>query len=169
MRRRGYDCLRSLTQLNVKWRRGNRIGRIATPVEIRDSDLNGVKIVSLFKRRTVMDCHLARAIAMNAPAILNLGITAIQFSSIHRYSRMPRSRRLSRHNLGLAIDIWSFRTKSGRTLVVARDFRRSRTLHKFIRLMRKTKMFRSILYPGNDRHHRNHFHLEAKMWVTRRW
>jgi len=169
MARRGFECLRSLTQLNVKWRRANRIGRIATPVEIRDANLAGVKIVSVFTRRTVMDCHLARAFAMHAKEILALGITEIHYSSIHRHSHIPRSRRLSRHNLGLAVDIRSMGTKKGKTLVVVKHYWRSRALRKFVRIMKKTELFRSILHPGNDRRHRDHFHMEAKMHTTQRY
>ncbi len=168
MRRRGSECLRSLTQLNVKWRRANRIGRIATPVVIRDANLNGVKIRSVYTKRTVMDCHLARAFAMNAPKILSLGIRQINYSSIHRYQRISRNRRISRHNLGLAMDVQSVITKKGKVLVVRKHYWHTR-LKKFIRAMQRTKMFRSVLHPGNDRRHWDHFHFEAKMHTTRRW
>ena len=70
---------------------------------------------------------------------------------------------LSRHALGIALDIVSFVDDSGREVNVKKDYRRDDELLLGIeRAVNDSGQFRLLLTPKNDpKSHADHFHLEA--------
>jgi hypothetical protein len=111
---------------------------------------------------------------LNLPALLPLGVSELRFSSIHamrtirtgaRGRRGRRARRiLSRHALGLAMDVFEIVGPDGAKLVVASDYGTGTgVLGAAERAINATGAFRMLLTPGNDpRAHDDHFHLEAR-------
>jgi hypothetical protein len=70
---------------------------------------------------------------------------------------------LSRHGLGIALDIVSFIDESGREAVVARDYKKGDELLLAVeKAVNESGSFRLLLTPKNDpKSHKDHFHLEA--------
>ena len=170
MRSEGQRCLDELDRLGVDWRPGPRTRKVTTPILVPDMVLGGVKLTPVWRHPPfVMDCHLALALARDAEVFLELGVHELRFSSIYDYRRIrvrgPHPRALSRHALGLAIDVYAMVTDDGRTLVVGHDYRRGEpTLHAIERGLASSLEFRTPLTPGNaPRSHRDHFHLEARV------
>lgn len=170
MRSEGQRCLDELDRLGVAWTPGPRTRKITTPILVPDMELGGVKLTPVWRHPPfVMDCHLALALARDAEVFLELGVHELRFSTIYDYRRIRvrghHPRALSRHSLGLAIDVYAMVTDDGRTLVVGHDYRRGdRTLHAIERGLASSLEFRTPLTPGNaPRSHRDHFHLEARV------
>jgi hypothetical protein len=170
MQRTGRACLARLDQLGVRWRKGAKARKIATPVEVPGMELGGVKLVSVYRKPPfVMDCHLAAALAEHGPALYEAGVREIHFSSIHRYTRVrtggKQLRALSRHALGLAVDIRHIVDDAGVAHSVEADYvNDDELLHAVERLINESGGFRMVLTPTNDpASHDDHFHFEAKV------
>jgi hypothetical protein len=162
----GERCLARLRALGVAFEPGPAKRKIATPVVIPGWELGGVKLVPLTRRRPlVVDCHFAEALASaGGPALRKLGVTELRFTSLYEYRFVKRKRALSRHAIGLAIDIFEVVSADGTVRRVPRHYRsRDGYLKAVERALRKTGYFRGPLTPGNDpRGHWDHFHLEAR-------
>lgn len=136
-------------------------------------NVRGVELRAMWRKPPfTMDCHLALAFAETAPLLRKLGVRALRFSTIHRYRgirRNGRSRRhiLSRHAVGLAIDVYEIVGRDGRTRVVKRDYRRrDRLLLAVERAIQKSPHFRALITPRTDpRSHHDHYHFEARMRI----
>jgi hypothetical protein len=165
----GERCLERLGALGVAFERAPRTPEIATPVVVPAMELGGVRLEPMYPtwRRPpyVMDCHLAVTLADGGGALLaRLGVAALRFSSIHELRNVGRSRVLSRHALGLAMDVYEVTGPGGAVHVVARAYRAGDALlHTVERELRAAGLLRGLLTPGNDpRRHRDHFHMEAR-------
>lgn len=171
MREEGARCLARLVKLGVQFVPGPEKPRITTPVVVPSWELGGVKLVPLTKRRPlVVDCHLAEALAAaGGPALKQLGVTEIRFTSLYEYRNVKRRRVLSRHAVGLGIDIYEVVTADGTVRRVPRHYRSADGVLKSVeRALRKTGYFRGPLSPANDpRGHWDHFHLEARTTAER--
>jgi hypothetical protein len=167
----GARCLGRLARLGVQFVPGPERPRITTPVVVPTWDFGGVKLVPLTKRRPlVVDCHLAEALAAaGGPALRQLGVTEIRFTSLYEYRNVKRRRVLSRHAVGLAMDIYEVVTQDGVVRRVPRHYRNADGVLKSVeRTLRKTGLFRGPLSPANDpRGHGDHFHLEARTTAER--
>jgi hypothetical protein len=169
MRAAGRQCLDDLTELGVKWKRARAVRKVATPIVVPGLQLGEVKLTPMFKKPPfVMDCQLARAIARQSHLFREAGIRELRFSSIHVYRRVRLNGgtrpALSRHALGLAIDVYELVTDSGERLVVASDYVRTHLFMDVEQKLRASGAFRALLTPGNDpQSHYDHFHFEAKM------
>jgi hypothetical protein len=133
-------------------------------------ELGGIKITSIWRKGPfVMDCLLALALAESGSDVFrSLGIAELRFSSIHSYRNVAGTRILSRHAIGLAMDVFEIVTEDGRTLVVERDYP-DVILVTLERWIDESRSFRFLLTPGNDpRHHHDHFHFEATSSTDRR-
>ncbi len=172
MRVAGKDCLTALKALDVDFKKISRPKKVATPVVVPSMTVRGLKLGSIFRKGPfVMDCHLVRALASVAPQVLELGIKELRFSTIHQYRRVRLRgrtlRALSRHSLGLAVDVYQLVTSDGRTVVVEDGYEDSPEAQKLEALMIESGLFRAVLTPGNDpRSHYDHFHLEARMVIA---
>jgi hypothetical protein len=167
------QCRADLDELGVDWKPAPRTRKVANPILVPSMVLGGIKLTPIFRKPPfVMDCHLARAIVRTAPLFREAGIAELRFSSIHVYRRVRLRgrtlRALSRHSLGLAIDVYEVVLDDGQTLVVEHDFGQGEGM-RFIPLhvsLIASGQFRAVLSPGNDRRsHRDHFHLEARMLI----
>ena len=171
MREEGVRCLARLTELGVEFEPGPAKPRITTPVVIPSWELGGVRLVPLTRRRPlVVDCHLAEAFAAaGGSALRELGVTELRFTSLYEYRNVKRRRILSRHAVGLAIDVFEVVTKDGVVRRVPRHYRNADGVLKAVeRSLRGTGLFRGPLSPANDpRGHWDHFHLEARTAAER--
>jgi hypothetical protein len=170
MKRAGRDCLARLDQLGVPWRKGPKTRKIATPVVVPDLEFGGVRLVSVYRKPPhVMDCHLAVALAEQGPALYEAGVREIHFSSLYRYTRVrtggKQLRALSRHALGLAVDIRHLVDDAGVSHTIADDYLNDDELLLSVeKLINESGAFRMVLTPANDpASHDDHFHFEAKV------
>lgn len=168
----GERCLTRLDELGVRYRRADKVVRkIATPIVLLDGHLGGIELRARYAERVpVMDCHLALAFATYGNVFALAGVSQIRYSSIYtmRRARLAgRERRiLSRHALGLAIDIRAVVTTDGKVHTVKHHYRQpGSVLRKVEALLRATSGFRAVVTPGNESAHVDHFHLSAKMSI----
>ena len=171
MREAGERCLERLKGAGVKFEPGPEKPRITTPVVVPDWTFGGVKLVPLTRRRPlVVDCHLAEALAVaGGPDLKGLGVSELRFTSLYEYRNVKRRRVLSRHAVGLAIDIYEVVTTDGVVRRVPRDYRKADGFLKAVeRALRKSPLFRTPLTPSTEpRGHSDHFHLEARTTAER--
>jgi len=119
------------------------------------------------KGRYKLDCQLARALHAIGPEIYAAGVREVRFGSIYRWSNVrvggKTKNALSRHALGLAMDVVSFVDDSGREARVERDYGDGDPLlHAIEHLIDGSSLFRLVLTPSNDPiSHHDHFHIEA--------
>jgi hypothetical protein len=163
MKADGRECLAHLDALGIGWRPGPARPKIATPILLSDLTIGGVTLVPTFKRGPfVMDCALAAALADTAPVLRSAGVAELRFAEIWDYRNVNSGRRhiLSRHAIGMAIDVFAFVTDDGVRHTVETDYPDA-VLATVEEWLRATHAYR-ILTPGNDPvHHHDHFHLEA--------
>jgi hypothetical protein len=171
MREAGERCLERLKGAGVEFEPGPEKPRITTPVVVPSWTFGGVKLVPLTRRRPlVVDCHLAEALAVaGGPDLKALGVSEIRFTSLYEYRNVKRRRVLSRHAVGLAIDIYEVVTTDGVVRRVPRDYRKADGVLKSVeRALRKSGLFRTPLTPSTEpRGHSDHFHLEARTSAER--
>ena len=170
MKRVGKRCLDRLDALAVGWKPGKAARKVVTPVLVPKMEIAGISMITIFRKPPfVMDCHLAEALAEHGQVLYDLGVRTLKFSSIHRYTKVRVNGRtldkLSRHALGLAIDVWSVIDADGVEHVVKTDYAPGDELLLAIeQAVNDSGGFRAVLTPANDpESHDDHFHLEAKV------
>jgi hypothetical protein len=167
-RREGRKCMRDLRNLGVRFKSAPRRRMIATPVVVPDMKFGPVTLSPTYRQPPfVMDCRLARAIATQADRLAALGIRELRFSSIYDYRRVRFHHRvhrsLSRHALGLAMDVFQVVTVSGAVLDVNEDYWSSPVLMVTELALRASGGFRAVLSPAMDPvSHNDHIHVEAR-------
>jgi hypothetical protein len=170
MKAAGTSCLAKLDAADVTYVRGKPTPKIATPIVLPDMTLAGIVLVPLKGKGIYpMDCHLAAAIVEVAPTLRALGVASLRFRSLHSYrtvrKKNKKTRILSRHAIGLAMDLFEVSFADGATLVVeehwsAPDLRLAQVAAAFD----GSDFFRTPLTPANDPHdHADHVHIEAHM------
>jgi hypothetical protein len=166
----GAQCLARLDARGVGWQKGAPVKKIATPVVLPEMTLGEVVLVPLRgKGRYPMDCHLAAGVAELAPALRALGVKSLHFRTLHEYrtvrKRNRKTRILSRHAIGLAMDLFEVGFDDGSVLAIERDWQRpDLRLQQVAALFAGSELFRTPLTPANDPHdHGDHVHLEAHM------
>ena len=169
MKVEGKQCLARLDELGVVWEKAKRKRKISTPILVPAMEFGGVKLVPVFRKPPhVMDCHLAVALAEHGAKLYEMGVRELRFSSIYDYRRVRLRKKtkniLSRHALGLAMDVYVMVTEDGVEHVVKRDYRKGDLVLLTAEvLINGTGAFRMLLTPGNDpRSHYDHFHFEAR-------
>ena len=168
-RREGRKCMRELRKLGVKFKRAPRRRMIATPVVVPDMKFGQLVLAPTYRKPPfVMDCRLARALAINAYRLSALGIRELRFSSIYDYRRVRLRRKvhrpLSRHSFGLAMDVYKVVLDGGAVLEVDEDYWSSPVLMVAELALRSTGGFRAILSPAVDPvSHSDHLHIEVKV------
>ena len=170
MKDAGQRCLEDLDRLGVEYERHGGVKKIATPVVVPSMKLGAIALQSKYRKGPfVMDCHLARGLAMHSTALEMLGVATLRFTQIHDYRTIERNGRrtniLSRHAIGLAMDVRGVVLTDGTELDVEEDYGAGpNALHAVEALMGSVEEFRTPLTPGNDpRGHDDHFHFEAQM------
>ena len=170
MRYEGQECLRKLTALGVDWKRAPATRKVATPIYVPAMEIDGLVLTSIWRKPPfVMDCQLALSLADGgAAAVRSAGVVELRFASIHAVRNVAGTRILSRHALGLAMDVYEIVTEDGVRHVVERDYP-DVVLLSVERWVNESGMFRYLLTPGNDpRHHHDHFHFEARTPVEQK-
>lgn len=171
MRLSGERCLLALDQAGVNYRRKQHsVGKIATPVVVPSMNFAGLSVRQVYaKGAPVMDCHMALALAQQAPAVRALGIRELVVAGFYQNRRARLRGRslpiLSRHALGLAVDIRALVTEQGESLSVLKDYRHP-VFARFEQVLSTGGLLRAVVTPGNDPAHRNHFHISARMPIA---
>lgn len=169
MREAGSACLERLDALEVAYRRGPATNKIATPVVLPELEAGGLALTPLKgKGAYPMDCQLAAGFAEVAPALAELGVKALRFRTLHEHRFVRKRGRttkiLSRHALGLAIDVFGVELADGRVLEVERDWAAEPVLAAVAAVFAGSPRFRGPLTPANDpSDHGDHVHLEAHL------
>ncbi len=166
----GDRCLAKLDELGVVWKRASAQKKIATPITVPAMELGGLKLTSLWRKGPfIMDCELALALATYGPQLTAVGVNELQFSRIWGYTpvRVDGVTKpfLSRHALGLAIDVYAFVDDAGNKSVVETDYPQNDPfLLRIEDAVNASGGFRLCLTPKNDPvSHHDHFHLEANV------
>jgi hypothetical protein len=161
-------CERELDAAEVAWKPAEREGHIAAALTLDDGALGGIAYVPVFgKGPYKLDCQLALALHTIGPELRAAGVREVRFGSIYRWSNVrvggKTKNALSRHALGLAMDVVSFVDETGREASVARDYRRGDPLLLEVeQTINASGVFRLVLTPSNDPiSHKDHFHIEA--------
>jgi hypothetical protein len=168
------DCEAKLDRAGVEWDRKEREGRVVNAIVVPSMTFGNVKYTNMWgsKGPFVMDCQLALALETIGPELHALGVREVKFGSVFRWSNVRSGGvtkpYLSRHSLGLAMDISAFIDDTGREAKIARDYmKEDQLLHGIEQLINANGNFRIVLTPKNDPiSHDDHFHIEAKANYT---
>lgn len=164
----GKRCLEHLGEHEVAFEDGEA-KKVNTPIVLPEMELAGIRLEPTWRKGPfVLDCHLAIALHAMAPDLKELGVSALRFSTIHDHRYVKRNGRktniLSRHAIGLAMDIFEVRLDDGRVLKVKQSYDSEAVLPAVERVFAESERFRTPLTPGNDpKGHDDHFHIEARM------
>jgi hypothetical protein len=164
----GAACEQALDAAQLAWKPAKREGHIVDAVTIEDGTLGGITYVPVYgKGPYKLDCQLALALHTIGPELYAAGVREVRFGSIYRWSNVRVGGKtknvLSRHALGLAMDVVSFVDDTGREANVARDYRKGDALLLAIeQAIDASSSFRLVLTPKNDPiSHKDHVHIEA--------
>ena len=170
MRASGAKCLKQLDALGVKYKRASAEKKIATPITVPSMELGGLKLTSIWRKGPfVMDCDLALALETYGPKLAAVGVRELQFSRIWGYTNVRTGGVtkpfLSRHALGLAIDVYAFVDDQGNKSVVETDYPNGDPFLLAVeQAVNDSGGFRLCLTPKNDPiSHHDHFHIEANV------
>jgi len=178
-------CLASLRERGVDFMEWPTKG-VRTPIRLVGSNLGPLRLVILDRKpggvMPVMDCELGRALLDAAAVFQMVGVRDLFFSGIYEYRPRRRSKKLSEHAHGLAIDVHQFGTADGRIFDVERDFEQgvgewpghdqvacvgsperpeARILRELACALRMSSAFREIITADDNSDHDNHFHIES--------
>jgi hypothetical protein len=171
MKAAGTECLARLDAANVEYTKGKALKKVSTPVVIPGLVLGEVVLTPLKgKGAYPMDCQLAAAVVEVAPDLERLGVRSLRFRTLHEYRNVRKNGRttkiLSRHAIGLAIDVFAFELTDGSILEVERDWATNAKLAEITAVFAASSRFRTPLSPANDpRDHDDHVHLEAHLRI----
>jgi hypothetical protein len=167
-------CEAQLDALGVVWKSTVTEGMITDPIVVPAMEIGGIRYTSAFRRKgaPAMDCQFVQALARLGPELRELGVREVQFGSVYR-NTLARSHGqtkdfLSRHALGIAMDVRAFVDANGRVATVETDYLKDDALlHGIEDLINQRTSFRQVLTPGNDPiSHDDHFHIEASVDFT---
>lgn len=161
-------CEARLDELGVAWKPAKAQGHLVDPITVPEGVIGGIAYLAVYEKSApVMDCQLAAALATIAPRLYELGVREVHVGSTYRWSKVrvggKTKNMLSRHALGLAMDVVSFVDDQGREAVVAHDYKDGDELLLSVeRAIDESGTFRLVLTPKNDPiSHKDHFHIEA--------
>lgn len=160
------DCERQLDELGISYEPAKRVGRVVRPLTI-EGDIGGITYTPVYAKHQVFDCQLVLALAKFAPRLHELGVREVKFGSAFRNTKVRVAGKtkniLSRHALGIALDIVALVDADGREAKVERHYKRGdKLLLSVERAVNDSGQFRILLTPRNDpKSHHDHFHLEA--------
>lgn len=170
MRYSGDRCIAALADAGVAFHVSPRSpGKIATPVIVPSMTFGALSVRQIHGRQApVMDCHMALALAQHADLLSELGVRELVVAGFYQNRRARLRGRsvalLSRHALGLAVDIRAFSMADGRTLSVKDDYQEP-VLGQLEQALAGSGQLRAVVTPGNDPAHRDHFHISAMMTI----
>ncbi len=171
-------CLRMLRALRVRFKRLRKVKGVATPVRILGGRIGRTRYVPRYKSNAmVMDCRMAVALARANELFKVNRIKAVVHSNFYCWRRVDGSGRLSRHALGLAIDIHAFIDTKGRRISVKKHYEKglgkgrtcegrapdykSRVLRDLACDLDASRLFETVLTPDYDKGHEDHYHVSV--------
>ena len=172
-------CREELETLGVKYKTAKAEGRIVSAMTIDpDADgnlmLGGIKYKSAWRNGPhKMDCQLALALEGFGKDLFAAGVREVKFGSIFRWTNVRVNGEtkpiLSRHALGIAMDIVSFFDETGREANVKKDYGSDDPLLLAVETaVKDSGRFRTLLTPKNDpASHSDHFHIEVFVDYTK--
>jgi len=169
MKAEGTRCLEALTAAGIEHEKAAPALKINTPIVLPTLTIGELSLVPLRgKGPHRMDCQLALALHDVAPALRELGVRALRFRALHDYRNVRKNGRtlkiLSRHAIGLAMDVWEFEFDDGTIAVVEKDFASDPRLAAVVAAFDANEAFRTPLSPINDPNgHGDHVHIEAHL------
>ena len=173
MKAASVACEKRLDELGVVWERAEPEGKIVDPVYVPAMEIGGIKYIAAYgKGPRRIDCQLVVTLAEIGPELHQLGVREVKYGSIYRNTNVrvhgATKPILSRHALGIAMDIKAFVDDKGREANVELDYLRGDPLlHGIEDTVNSSKKFRIVLTPGNDPiSHYDHFHIEAAVDFT---
>ena len=166
-------CRSRLNRLNVGFKpikpiRGKGGCGIAHPISV-DRLPGGIALSG----KTALECSTAEALAQwtsqaAAPAARSIyGSKLVRIDQFASYVCRPRNSKkgakLSEHGRGRAIDLGRFILADGRTIEVGFPKKGEARRKKFLNELRTAgcTFFRTVLGPGSDGHHKDHFHFDV--------
>lgn len=183
----GAACLRELRRLGIVFQPGPNVRGISTPILLSgDSTVGGIKYRNVYAgRKPLMDCRMAIALYRAAPIIRAAGFDTVHYWGFYSFRRVARSRHLSRHAYGMAMDASRFSggkkinavveddwekimAKPGRCVASPKSTNAAR-LRTMVCRLESLKIFRRILTPDSDFAHRDHFHMSAPFSKETDW
>jgi hypothetical protein len=169
MKSEGTHCLEALEAAAVAHEKASPALKINTPIVLPTLAIGELSLVPLRgKGPHRMDCQLALALHEVGPALRELGVRALRFRALHDYRNVRKNGRttniLSRHAIGLAMDVWEIEFDDGTIAVVERDFASDPRLAAVVAAFDANESFRTPLSPANDPDgHDDHVHIEAHL------
>lgn len=161
------ECQAELDELGIQYKPAEAEGRVVRPMMI-DGDIGGITYTPVYSKHQVFDCQLVLTLANFAPKLYELGVREVRYGSAYRYTKVRVGGKtknvLSRHALGIALDVVSFVDENGREANVKHDYKRGdELLLEIERAVNDSGQFRLLLTPRNDpKSHSDHFHFEAQ-------
>lgn len=162
----GEVCEEKLGALGVSYTVADETGRVVTPMK-PEPHIGGITFTQMYGGDPTWDCELVLAMASFAPRLYELGVREVKYGSAFRWSKVRVNGKtknvLSRHGLGIAMDVVSFVDAQGHESNVKHDYKRGdELLHEIERAVNQSGQFRLLLTPKNDpKSHSDHFHFEA--------
>ena len=163
-------CLAALDAAGVEYAPVNQpLGKVAAPVVVPAMQFAGLSVrLGHTHRPPLMDCHMALSLAQHAPLLAELGIRELVVTGFYQNRRARLGGRriglLSRHALGLAVDITALVLDDGTTVSVQHDYAHP-VFAKLEEALVKHGQLRAVVTPRNDQGHRDHLHWSAKMTI----
>jgi hypothetical protein len=161
------ECKQAVDEAGIAVTPATKVGYVVTPMTLDTGVFGDVTFTAMYGHHPTFDCQLVHALAELSPTLHALGVREVKFGSAFRWSKVRVNGKtknvLSRHGLGIALDIVSFIDEDGREAVVGRDYKRGDELLLAIeKAVNDSGQFRLLLTPRNDpKSHKDHFHLEA--------
>jgi hypothetical protein len=169
MKTAAVACEQNLDGLGMVWERATPQGKIADPIYVPSMEIGGIKYVAAYgKGPRRLDCQLVKTLADVGPQLYALGVREIRYRNTNVRVHGMTKPILSRHALGIAMDIKAFVDDQGRVANVELDYLKGDPLlHGIEDTINQTHKFRIVLTPGNDPlSHYDHFHIEAAVDYT---
>ena len=171
-------CKAELDEAGVVWKAAKPEGRIVAALTIADDDgtmsLGGISYTSAYRQGPhKLDCQFALALHHFGPDLYAAGVRSVKFGSIYRWTNVrvngETKNILSRHALGIAMDIVSMTDETGREANVEKDYPTGDPLLLAVEAaVSASNTFRALLTPKNDPvSHHDHFHIEVAVDYTR--
>ena len=166
------QCRKRLQRLGVKYRDIPRIRDSAScgidwPVEVTSLG-HGIKMAPAAKLNCAMAEEAARWVQKDlAPAARTRylsGVAEIRQMSSYSCRKIAGSRSMSEHSKGNALDIGAIKLRNGRVIDVHKPGLFAFRERSFLRRVRgeACDRFGTVLGPGYNRDHADHFHLDLK-------
>lgn len=156
---------------------------VATPLRIA-GPLRGVAFVAPGRKSIygVLDCRLLLVLDDLSDVLARHDVSAVLVDNFYRRrARLPGRKSRSQHAYGLAADVYGFKLRDGRELLVERDWHgqigepscgpqsriidgtgESLVLRNLVCDIARDGFFHHILTPNYNQAHENHLHLDIK-------